>query len=281
MTAIETTTAELLEQLADRITTSARKRDHGIAWTNERIDLRDLLPERPHPAHQLSPCPVDPETKLMRLEWEGMMGMSSIIRVFTVALSSGRELIVSDLDFAPATEVLGVIDGTDPHAHVRAFQAVVSGEHIADPPLVGFPVEVDFAFGGVVLLDAVAKAFDDNGHLGDNLEEEACPSWALQEGEDARATLIEACEDIIEDDDAGEAEIERATWILDEIAWRPAWLWAIGSDDASRISAWRDETPPIPLYSPPGVPESLDPVEAMDDSRFRAAAYLVTLGLLP
>ena len=218
---------------------------------------------------------------LARLEWEGMMGVSSVIRVFTVDLPSGRELIITDLGFAPYAYVLGVIDGDDQHAHLRAFQATVSGEHIADPPLVGFPVEIDFAFGGVVLLDAVAKAFDDNGHLADSLEEEVCPSWALREGQTERAMLIEACEDIIEDDDASEAEIERATWILDEITWRPAWLWAIGSDDASRISAWRDETPPIPLYDPPGVPESLDPVEAMDDSRFRAAAYLVTLGLLP
>lgn len=280
MRPIDTTAVEVLEQLADRIASGGQGRDHGIAWaaTND-TDLRRLLSGPPDDPGNLRRCPVEPGTELVWLLWEGAMGMCATYRLFTVELPSGRELLVNDDDQSPSSTVVGVIDEPDDRAHVRAFQAGISGEWTSDPLLVGWPSDARLAFGGVVLLDALAEALRRHSHVHEHLDSDNADDVVPGVGDDPRQRLIEALEEELEEpvDEEHAARIRRQLETAESL---PAWLWAIDDHDARQIAALKDDVPPIELYAPPGVPRSLDPLDAADDPMFKAAAALVACGML-
>lgn len=274
-------TGRLLEQLVDQIGAGSLERDHGIAWAKgKRTDVRKLLRDGPDDERTLFTCPLTPDETLISLYWEGAMGNSATRRLFTVRLPSDRELLLDDFDASPTTAVSGVIDRADSRAHLRAFQAAIAGRHVEDPLWVGFPTELELAFGGVVLLDALAEALRSFGHLHDYLDEDNVPYWVGDtDGDDSRRRTIIALEEEL----AESAADEYAEWVerlLEQAVSRPAWIWSTDAEVAQLLAAAANEEPPIPLYDPAGHPASFDPLEE-DASQLRtAAAILVACGAL-
>jgi hypothetical protein len=267
-------TAEPLERLADGIAGRSQKRDHGIAWAkSDPTDLRSLLPGPPADPNNLRHCPVEPDTTLVWALWENMAG-SVIHRLFTVKLPSGRELLVDDYDAPPYSHVIGVVDRDQDRAHLRAFQAAISGERTSEPLLPGFPSETRLAHVGVVLLDALAESLRRSPDAEEFLDEENTPSWANRAGEEAKQRLITALEEELEEPGDGE-RADTIEELLDEAERLPAWLWAIDADDAERIARLKQERPPIPLYTPQEVLEAFNPLQPSDDTLHKAAALLV------
>ena len=278
---LSTTQVDLLEQLVDQIGAGSLERDHGIAWAKgKRTDVRKLLRDGPDDERTLFTCPLTPDETLISLYWEGAMGNSATRRLFTVRLPSDRELLLDDFDASPTTAVSGVIDRADSRAHLRAFQAAIAGRHVEDPLWVGFPTELELAFGGVVLLDALAEALRSFGHLHDYLDEDNVPYWVGDtDGDDSRRRTIIALEEEL----AESAADEYAEWVerlLEQAVSRPAWIWSTDAEVAQLLAAAANEEPPIPLYDPAGHPASFDPLEE-DASQLRtAAAILVACGAL-
>jgi hypothetical protein len=269
MTTKTQTPVELLEQVADRIASATSERDCGIAWAEgKRTDLHELLEE-----------PFEPDQILIRLLWEGAMGMCAIRRLLTVKLPSGRELLVDDYDAAPFSQVIGVVDRDDDNAHLRAFQAAISGEQTEDPLLVGFPSELRLAFGGVVLLDALAEGLR-RSPVAEEFLTDASVDWFVHgAGDDAKQRLLTALEEDLQEP-LDDEHADRAAELLEQAESTPAWLWVIEAEDAERIARLADQKPPIPLYTPPGIPATFDPIEEGDDPLYRAAAVLVACGEL-
>jgi hypothetical protein len=271
-TSTTTTQLDLLEQLADRIAARSPERDHGIAWAADtRTHLHSLL----HDVPESDENPLEADTTLISIYWNPSLAGDCTRRLYTVELPSGRELLVDDFDVA-AREVIGVIDREDEHAHLRAFQAAISGEKTSEPLLTGFPDSTQLAFGGVVLVDAFGEALRRSSYAAEFIGESEF-YWITSVGEDAKQRLIAALEEELEepaaDDRANELEE-----MLDTAESTPSWLWSIEDEDAERIAAFAEEGAPIELYSEPGIPESSDPLVGAEDPLYQAAALLVAFG---
>jgi hypothetical protein len=271
-------TTHLLEAVADEIVGRRRKLDHGIIWAKDgQPDLRHVFGTDPD-SFEWRYCPVEPDTVLIRLFWLGMMN-SSLRRLFTVMLPSGRELLVDDSDVFLKSSVIGVNTGGNEHAHLRAFQAAWSGEH-AYPPMLDFvPYEIDLAFGGLLLLDAQASALRRGLSL-DHLWEEADTLYGGDEGVDAQARFIQACEEELAENSGDATRSRRLDEVLDIAASLPTWMWLLDDDARARIAALAVEKVPIRLYAPSGIQRAFDPVREHEDPYVQAAALLVTCGVL-
>ena len=229
-----------LERLADQITGGSSERDHGIAWAmGEPIDVRRLLGDGPDDEGALLTCPLTPDTTLIWLYWEGVMGNSATRRLFTVRLPSDRELLVDDFDASLVTAVIGVIERADDRAHLRAFQAAIAGQHVDGPLWMGFPTEVDLAYGGIVLVDALAEALRSHTNLHDYLDEDSVPYWAgSADGDDTRRRTITALEEELAES-ADDAYAERLEQLLEQAESRPAWIWSTDAEVAQLLTAAR------------------------------------------
>ena len=262
---------EPLERIADDIARKSRSRDHGIAWAKgEPTDLRTALARPSDDPSDARPCPVEPDTTLISLLWDGLMYGYAWLRLFTVELPSGRQLLVADYDPGACSYVLGVIDGRDDRAHLRAFQAVIAGDNAVDPLLVGFPSELELAFGGVVLVDALAQALRRFGHVREYLDDDTAGSGA---DDDARVRTIAALEEELEEA-TGPEYADRLEQLLEQAESRPAWMWSFDEEVRAQLPALAGEQPPIALYAADGFPASLDPLDGDDDQLYAAAAML-------
>jgi len=268
----DTTTSarvDLLERLADRIAADARERDHGIAWAKgDPTDLRRLLLG----LDEKSDYPVEPDTVLISISWQPSMAGECARRLYTVELPSGRELLVDDFDVVPEINVIGVVERPEEHSHLRAVQAAISGEHTSEPLLVGFPDDVDIAFGGVVLVDALAEALRSSGYAAESLVESE-HYWVEGIGNEEKERLLTALQEEL-DEPADDDRSDQLEEMLERAESAPSWLWAIDSDDAERLEALAAESPAIPLYAPPGIPASFDPAVSAENPLFQAAALL-------
>jgi len=282
MTDTTTETTDCLERLADEICSATVERDHGIAWARgEALELRKVLPGVPS-SDQMAWrfCPIEePDERLISLAWGKSPGGGSWNSLFTARLPSGRELLVDDNTAVPRSEVIGVIDRHHDHAHLRAFQAAISGERVKDPLFLGLPDAVSLLDSGIVFLDAYAQALQSSEVVAsflsdDSTEELDEPEWA-----ERRDHVVTALEEEIEEaaDDEQAATLLRQ---LESASETDSWLWSLDPGDVDRITALAAHTPPIPLYAPPGIPASFDPWDAAADPLFQAAAFLVALGEL-
>ena len=140
------------------------------------------------------------------------------------------------------TQVIGVIDREDDHAHLRAFQAAISGERTSEPLLTGFPDSTHLAFGGVVLVDALARGTTHARALPPSPSPRPSTTGSPVSDEDAKQRLVAALEEELEEP-AGDDRAEELAEMLERAEWAPSWLWAIDADDAERIAALRRREP--------------------------------------
>ena len=187
-------------------------------------------------------------------------------RLFTVGCRQAASCSSTTSTPRCIASVIGVIDGADERAHLRAFQAAIAGERTSDPLLVGFPTEVDLAYGGVVLVDALAEALRSVASTRTSSIDDPSTTGRRRIGDEAQAAHVTALEEELEEagDDERADELEE---LLERAESSPAWLWATDVEVAQRTRGARRERAPIPLYAPPGLPASFDPLEAADDPR--------------
>ena len=209
-----------------------------------------MLPGPDDDPQNQAACPVAADTTLISILWEPSMAGSRLRRLFTVKLPSGRELLVDDFELAPQSEVIGVIERKDEHAHVRAFQAAISGERTSEPLLTGFPDHVRLAYRGIVLIDAFAEALRMSSYAAESFRETE-HYWIDSVGVEAKQHLIAALEEELEEP-AADGRAHELAEMLGHAEWTPSWLWAIEEDDAEWIATLAEKPPPIELYAAPG-----------------------------
>ena len=145
--------------------------------------------------------------------------------------------------------------------------------------MVGFPTEVDLAYGGIVLVDALAEALRSHTNLHDYLDEDNVPYWAgSADGDDTRRRTITALEEELAGSPTTRTQRDSNSFSNRQRrgqpgSGRPTWK-------SPSAPSPRRRGPSIPLYAPADIPDSFDPLDEDADELRTAAATSVAGGAL-